>query len=146
MVPGGGGGLISGVGRGEGRASATAMWGVEPERFDDTRLSLEAGRGGRRPGRRSLCDAISKRRSRRLTFPLYGRNLAGIVAVGDGRGRQAMRAAFEALKLVVEPGGAAGLAALLGGGIEARGRTVVVVLSGGNVDPLLFARVLEGGI
>jgi threonine dehydratase len=55
-----------------------------------------------------------------------------------------MRFAFEHLKLVVEPGGAVALAAVLAGRVEARGRTVGVVLSGGNVDPAVFARALAG--
>jgi threonine dehydratase len=64
------------------------------------------------------------------------------VAVGDAEVAEAMRCAFSTLKLVVEPGGAAGLAALLAGEIEAKGRTVGLVLSGGNVDPELFARTI----
>jgi threonine dehydratase len=55
-----------------------------------------------------------------------------------------MRYAFGTLKLVVEPGGAAGLAALLAGLVDVAGRTVALVLSGGNVDPALFARVING--
>jgi threonine dehydratase len=62
--------------------------------------------------------------------------------VTDDEVREAMRAAFEHLKLVVEPGGAAALAAVLTGKLDARGRTVAVVASGGNVDPVLFASTL----
>jgi len=66
--------------------------------------------------------------------------------VTDAEVAEAMRYAFSTLKLAVEPGGAAGLAALLAGKVPARGRTVGLVLSGGNVDPELFARVIRGEI
>jgi threonine dehydratase len=79
-----------------------------------------------------------------LTFPITGPRLKGALGVSDAEVAEAMRFAFSTLKLVVEPGGAVSLAALLAGRIDARGRTIGVVLSGGNVDPVLFARVLAG--
>ena len=78
-----------------------------------------------------------------LTFPLLARHLAGAVAVSDEEVEAAMRFAFFVLKLVVEPGGAVALAALLARKIDTDGGTAVIVLSGGNVDPALFARVIQ---
>ncbi|PHY13644.1 pyridoxal-5'-phosphate-dependent protein, partial [Caulobacter sp. B11] len=70
----------------------------------------------------------------------------GIVAVTDAEVAEAMRYAFSMLKLVVEPGGCVALAAALAGKIDVRDKTSAVVLSGGNVDPALYARVLAGEI
>jgi threonine dehydratase len=80
-----------------------------------------------------------------VTFELNRSQLAGGLAVTDDDVRRAMAFAFRDLKLVVEPGGAVGLAALLAGRFAARGRTVAVVLSGGNVDPEQFAQALGSG-
>jgi threonine dehydratase len=77
-----------------------------------------------------------------ITFAVAKQNLAGGFAVSDAEARAAMRFAFEELKVVAEPGGAVALAAVLGRRLPAKGRTVAVVLSGGNVDPRLFAEVL----
>ena len=79
-----------------------------------------------------------------LTFPINRALLAGGVAVTDDEVKAAMRLVYETLKLVVEPGGAVSLAALLAGKIEARGQITAIVLSGGNVDPGLFSAVIEG--
>jgi threonine dehydratase len=122
----------------------TQIWGVEPEGYDDTRRSLEAGeRCGAPPAPRSLCDALESPMPGKLTFPLLKANLAGAVAVDDAEVAEAMRFAFQELKLVVEPGGAVALAALLARKVQAldMGATVII-LSGGNVDPALFSRVL----
>jgi threonine dehydratase len=143
---------ISGGGRTAGRSIAlkahspsTEIWGVEPAGFDDVRQSLEAGRRITiTPPGRSLCDALESPFPGELTFPILQRNLAGAVAVTDAEVADAMRYAFATLKLVVEPGGAVGLAALLAGRVAASGRTTGLVLSGGNVDPDLFARVIRG--
>ena len=78
-----------------------------------------------------------------LTFPI-NRRLAGVLTVTDAEVAEAVRYAFRTLKLVVEPGGAVSLAALLAGKIEAGDRTTAIVLSGGNVDPTLFASIIEG--
>lgn len=79
-----------------------------------------------------------------LTFAINVRRLVGGFAVSDEEVAAAMRFAFEELKLVVEPGGAVALAALLSGQFDAKGKAVALVLSGGNVDPALFARVIAG--
>ncbi|GBD42389.1 L-threonine dehydratase catabolic TdcB [bacterium HR39] len=147
LVPCGGGGLTAGIGlvlralvpHGE-------LWTVEPEGFDDTRRSLEAGvRLRNEPGRTSICDALLAPEPGELTFALNRTQVTGGLAVSDAEVEEAMRTAFDRLKLVVEPGGAVALAAVLAGKLDVAGRTVVVVLSGGNVDRTLAARVLAAG-
>ena len=107
--------------------------------FDDTRLSLERGeRTGNRPGHTSICDAIVTQIPGEITFPINRANLAGGLVVSDDEVVAAVRLLFEIAKLVVEPGGAVGFAALLAGRLDLRGRTAVVVLSGGNMDLEFF--------
>jgi threonine dehydratase len=144
--PVGGGGLMSGTGLSlRERHPAARIVGVEPAGFDDTRRSLAAGeRIGAPPSARSLCDALEAPMPGKLTFPILQRTLSEVLTVTDAEVAAAMRYAFETLKLVVEPGGAAALAALLAGKLDARGRTAAIILSGGNVDPALFARMLDG--
>jgi threonine dehydratase len=142
----GGGGLIAG--------SATALrallpeirvYAAEPEGHDDTARSLARGeRVANAPGVRSICDALLAPEPGALTFVINRRLLAGGVVASDAEVRRAMALAFSELKVVVEPGGAVALAALLAGRLDCRGRIVAVVLSGGNVDPDLYARVLAG--
>jgi len=148
VLPIGGGGLIAGASTAiKALSPATQIWGVEPALFDDTRRSLEAGeRLSVSPGARSLCDALESPAPGKITFPILQRNVAGVATVADAEVAEAMRYAFGALKLVVEPGGAVALAALLAGKLPARGRTVAIVLSGGNVDPALFGRVIAGEV
>ncbi|WP_233245003.1 pyridoxal-phosphate dependent enzyme, partial [Caulobacter sp. HMWF009] len=123
------------------------IWGVEPAGFDETRRSLDSGRRETiDPEARSICDALLTPIPGELTFPINQANLAGIVAVTDGEVAEAMRYAFSVLKLVVEPGGCVALAAALAGKVDLKGQTAAIVLSGGNVDPDLFARVLAGEI
>jgi threonine dehydratase len=141
----GGGGLVAGCALAmEALAPGAAVWAVEPEGWDDTKRSLDAGErlanDGHGPG---LCDALLSRRPGALTFPINRRLLAGAAVVTEAEVLRAMRFAFEHLKLVVEPGGAVALAAVLAGKVGVRGRTVGVVLSGGNVDPAVFARALS---
>jgi threonine dehydratase len=145
--PLGGGGLMAGVSLAlKALTPATQIWGVEPEGFDDAARSLAAGvRTPNAPGRRSLCDALESPCVGALTFPILQANLAGAVDVTDAEVAEAMRYAFGVLKLVVEPGGAAALAALLAGKLPQGDGAVGLILSGGNVDPDLFSRVLSGG-
>ncbi|HEX5077833.1 MAG TPA: threonine/serine dehydratase [Geminicoccaceae bacterium] len=145
LLPCGGGGLIAGCSIALAAAFPdAAIYAVEPEGFDDTGRSLAAGeRLANAPGAQSMCDALLAPMPGELTFALHRRHLAGGLAVSDAEVAKAMAAAFLHLKLVVEPGGAVALAAVLSGRFEARGRTVLVMLSGGNVDPGLFAQVLQ---
>lgn len=140
----GGGGLIAGCAlAAEGASPGTEVWAVEPEGWDDTARSLKAGERLAADGKGALlCDALLSMRPGEITFAINRARLAGGVAVTPEEVFRAMRFAFEALKIVVEPGGAVALAAVLAGKVPARGRKVGLVLSGGNVDPAVFARAL----
>jgi threonine dehydratase len=123
----------------------TEIWGAEPDNFDDTRRSLAAGsRVSADPTGMSICDALMSPMPGELTFAINRNLAAGVVGVSETSITDAMRDAATHLKLVVEPGGAAGFAALSSGEIALAGRTIAVVLSGGNVDLDLFARVIAG--
>ncbi|MBP7648570.1 MAG: threonine/serine dehydratase [Phenylobacterium sp.] len=147
VAPVGGGGLMAGVSTAvKALSPSTALVGVEPEGFDDTLRSLRVGsRQTLKPATRSLCDALESPAPGELTFPILQRTVADIAVVSDAEVVDAMRYAFSTLKLVVEPGGAVGLAALLAGKVGAWGAgTTGLVLSGGNVDPALVTKVLRG--
>ena len=146
LVCTGGGGLIAGCAlAAEGVRPSAEIIAVEPEGWDDTRRSLRSGqREGNPPGGSQLCDALLAKMPGELTFAVNRTRLAGGVVVTDAEVMAAMAFAFSHLKLVVEPGGAVCLAALLSGRFDARGRVVGAVLSGGNVDPAVFARALAG--
>ncbi|MCI0570777.1 MAG: threonine/serine dehydratase [Myxococcaceae bacterium] len=139
-----GGGLVSGVALAVKELEPEArVYAVEPEGFDDAGRSLASGERARNAALSgSLCDALLAPTPGELTLPLMRRLLTGAFAVSDAEVLSAMRAAFEHLKLVVEPGGAAALAAVLTGKLDVRGKTVAVVCSGGNVDVATFARAL----
>jgi len=145
LTPASGGGLMAGVSEAIRTLSPkTRFWAVEPSGFDDLALSLKAGeRVTIHPKTRSLCDALESPTPGVINFPMLKRNLAGAVDVSDAEVAEAMRYAFTTLKLVAEPGGVAALAALLAGKLDVRDKTVGLVLSGANVDPELFARVLR---
>ncbi len=140
----GGGGLTAGCALALAELSPeTAVYTVEPEGFDDTARSLAAGaRVANDPAARSFCDALLVPTPGELTFAINRRLLAGGISVSDAEVAAAMVYAFKTLKLVVEPGGAVALAALLAGRFDARGKTVALTLSGGNVDPETYRRVL----
>ncbi len=144
LVCTGGGGLIAGCALAiEGAAPGTEVYAVEPEGSDDTMRSLRSGvREGNPPGGSQLCDALLSKMPGELTFAVNQPRLSGGLAVSDDEVLAAIAFAFTHLKLVVEPGGAVCLAALLSGKFNASGRVVGAVLSGGNVDPGVFARAL----
>ena len=138
-----GGGLVAGCALAvEGASAGTEVFAVEPEGWDDTARSLDGGARVTAPGGSGLCDALMVPTPGALTFAINRTRLAGGVAVADDEVLAAMAFAFTHLKLVVEPGGAVALAALLSGRFSADGRVVGAVLSGGNVDPAVFARAL----
>jgi len=147
LVGASGGGLIGGVSIAvKERSPATAIYSVEPAGFDDLARSLAQGARQRNAALSgSICDALLAATPGEITFELARRNLAGGLAVTDEEARTAVRYAFEELKLVVEPGGAVALAAILAGKLPIAGKTVAAVLSGGNVDPALFAEIIQGG-
>jgi threonine dehydratase len=140
-----GGGLIGGVSLAVKEASpATQIYSVEPAGFDDLARSLVRGerqRNERLSG--SICDALMSAMPGEITFEVAKRNLVGGLVVTDEEAKAAVRFAFRELKLVVEPGGAVSLAAILAGKLDLAGKTVMAVLSGGNIDPALFAEIIQ---
>ena len=145
LIPCSGGGLAAGSAVAiRALSPATAVHSVEPADFDDTRRSLAAGeRVSNDPAARSICDALQAPLPGGLTFPLNRQLLAPGLAVSDDEVREAMRFAFRHLKLVVEPGGAVALAAVLAGKLPLRDRETVAVLSGCNVDAALFSSIQQ---
>lgn len=145
LVPCSGGGLAAGIATALSELSPTSrVVAVEPERYDDLARSFKAGeRVANVPGPVSICDALMVERPGAYTFPILQATQSTALAVSDDEALRAMAHAFYELKLVVEPGGAAGLAALLSGKMGAKGKVIGVVLSGGNVDAAMFQRALE---
>ncbi len=141
-----GGGLAAGTSLGiKARVPEATIYTVEPEDFDDTRRSFVSGNrehNDRLSG--SICDALMSNTPGELTFPITRELIGQGLAVTDAEVGRAVRYAFEELKLVVEPGGAIGLAALLAGKLDIKGKVVVGVLSGGNVDVEMFAKLIAG--
>jgi threonine dehydratase len=144
VAPASGGGLIAGVATAvKARFPQTAIIVAEPQFYDDHGLSLRAGkREAHQAEGRTICDALMAQIPGQITFSINSKLLAEGVTASDEEVGAAVAFAFRELKLVVEPGGAVGLAALLSGRIDARGKNVVIVLSGGNVDADLFARLI----
>lgn len=135
VCPVGGGGLIAGcVLALKALRPKAEIIGVEPEAFDDYRRSIAAGqRLTNLPGARSICDALQTPSPGKLTFAINEKGLDRIETVSDAEVEAAQEFARRAMKLVVEPGGAVALAALMAGKIRAGGRRVVLLLSGGNL-------------
>lgn len=145
MTPVGGGGLIAGCSLAVKELSPnTEIYGVEPVGFNDVQRSLEKNelikneRGGG-----SVCDAILTPVTEKMNFDIMAKNLSGVLTVSDDEALQAVKYAWEKMKLVVEPGGAVALAAVLTGKIDVTGKTVCLVLSGGNVDEGTFIKALK---
>jgi threonine dehydratase len=145
VAPASGGGLIAGVATAvKARFPQATLIVAEPEGYDDHGLSLRAGkREAHHAVGRTICDALMATIPGEITFAINSRLLTQGVTASDIEVGTAVGFAFRELKLVVEPGGAVGLAALLAGHIDARGKNVVIVLSGGNVDADLYARLIN---
>lgn len=145
LVPCSGGGLIAGCAIAvRDRWSDLKVFAVEPAGYDDTARSLVSGqRELADPGAETICDALRVETPGEITFEINRRLLAGGLAVEDEETLEAMAAAFLHLKLVVEPGGAPALAAALSGRYDGRGKTTVVLCSGGNVDAGTYAAALK---
>ncbi len=145
IAPVSGGGLIAGVATAiKARYPQAMLISAEPEGFDDHARSLRSGK--REPHRaegRTICDALMASIPGEITFAINSRLLTQGVTASDAEVTVAVGFAFRELKLVVEPGGSVGLAALLAGRIDARDKNVVIVLSGGNVDADLFAKLIS---
>ncbi|HEY5378827.1 MAG TPA: threonine/serine dehydratase [Pseudolabrys sp.] len=146
VVGASGGGLAAGISLGiKSRVPAAKFYTVEPEGFDDTLRSFASGKreaNARMSG--SICDALMSNTPGELTFPINRELIGAGLTASDTEVAAAVRYAFQELKLVVEPGGAIGLAALLAGKLDVKGKVVVGILSGGNVDAELFAKLIAG--
>jgi threonine dehydratase len=146
LAPASGGGLIAGIALAVvEQYPAAHIVAVEPAGFDDHARSFRAGRrvkNTRLSG--SICDALLAPMPGEITFEITRRLVREAVSVSDDEVRAAMAFAFRELKLVLEPGGAVALAALLADKLDAADRNVVLVLSGGNVDAAMFAAAIAG--
>lgn len=146
VSPVGGGGLIGGS-----CLAARAIWprvrifGVEPEDGNDTLLSLREGKIVSVPPPASIADGIRTLAPGKLTFPIERENLEAIALVNDDEIKAALRFLLFRLKILVEPTGAVGVAAILAGKVPVAGKRVGVILSGGNVDPDVLASIIQEG-
>ncbi len=121
---------------------ATSVYTVEPEHFDDTARSLRDGvRRSNAKSARSICDALLAEIPGELTFAIHRKLGTEGLVVSDDEVKAAMRFAFRQLKVVVEPGGAVSLAAVLANRIDCKNKTTAIVLTGGNVDPDFFSAI-----
>ena len=145
VVPVGGGGLIAGCSTvAKALRPGIHVVGVEPEEGDDTRQSLAAGERIDIGVPRTIADGLQATIPGALTFEVNRRLVDEIVTVTDAQLVDAMRFAFDRMKLVVEPSGAAGVAALMAGAVpEVGGKRVGVVISGGNVGSARFAELVS---
>jgi threonine dehydratase len=139
-----GGGLAAGISLAiKARAPGAKIYTAEPEGFDDTARSFRSGKhehNARLSG--SICDALMSNTPGKITFQINRALIGEGIAASDEEVGRAVAFAFRELKLVVEPGGAIGLAALLAGRLDVKGKVVVAVLSGGNIDPELFHKLV----
>ena len=145
-----GGGLAAGISLAlKARAPDIKIYTAEPEGFDDTARSFKSGKhehNARMSG--TICDALMSNTPGNITFAINRKLIGDGITASDEEVATAVRYAFNELKLVVEPGGAIGLASLLAGKLDGivdiRGKTVVAILSGGNVDPEMYAKLIAG--
>ena len=144
LAPASGGGLVAGLGLAfKALSPGTKIYAVEPEAYDDHARSLKAGHPvAVKPAEDSLLDALLSPAPGETTFALNSRQLSGALGVSDEEALKAVAFAFRHLKIVLEPSGASALAALLNGKIEATGKTVAIVASGGNVDAEVYKRAI----
>ena len=144
ITPTGGGGLLSGS-----CVSAHAidrridLYGVEPQAGNDVQRSLAKGEIVHIDVPKTIADGLQTQAPSDLTFGIMREHVHEMVTVGDDQLIEAMRFAFERMKLVIEPSGAAGLAAVMSGAIDLRGRSAGIVISGGNVDTARFTQLVS---
>lgn len=145
LVPASGGGLAAGIAVAvKAKCPHAEIWLCEPEGFDDWGRSLRAGRIERNAELSgSICDALMAPQPGNVTFAINQKLAAGGIAVSDDEALAAMAFAWRNLKIVVEPGGAVALAALLTGKFDAGKKRVGVILSGGNVEYAMMVRALS---
>jgi len=145
VVGASGGGLIAGIALAiKARVPDAIFYSAEPEGFDDTLRSFKSGKREVNPRMSgTICDALMTDRPGAITFEINRKLVGQGVTASDEEVGRAVAFAFRELKLVVEPGGAIGLAALLAGKLDIKGKVVVAVLSGGNVDAEMFHRLVS---
>lgn len=141
LVNSAGGGFVGGCAVATAQLSpTTGVWSVECTAWDAIRRSIASGRHeDNLAATPSVCDAIQARKPGAAGYAAFRDRLAGAIAVNDAQAIAALRYAFERLRLVVEPGGAVGLAAVLANMLPPEARTIGIVLCGGNVDAERFA-------
>lgn len=146
LAPCGGGGLLSGTAVAASvRAPGCRVVGIEPETADDAARSFRSGELQRVENPRTIADGTRTSSLGEITFPLIREHVSAFETVSEDAIREAVRFLFHRLKLVVEPSGALGVAALLSGAARFPGRRVGVILSGGNVDGAVMAEILGEG-
>lgn len=124
-------------------APQTALMIAEPEGYDETWASIKAGRRLKADvSRKTICDALATPSPGEIAFPILARHARDGFSVSDDEVAEAISFAAKYLKLVVEPGGAAALAAVYARKIKGEGRTIGLTLSGGNIDPSLYATII----
>ena len=144
VVTASGGGLTAGIALAvHARAPLAALYTAEPLGFDDHARSFRSGQREQNAALSgTICDALMARMPGKLTFAINQSLVGAGVVASDDEVAAAVAFAFSELKLVVEPGGAVALAALMTGKIDVTGKVAVAVLSGGNIDPELFSRLV----
>jgi len=144
IVTASGGGLAAGVALAvKARHPDARIYTAEPQDFDDHARSFRSGhRETNAALSGSICDALMSPSPGRITFEINRALVGNGLIASEDEVARAVAFAFRELKLVVEPGGAVGLAALLSGSIDVKDQVAVAVLSGGNVDPELFCRLV----
>jgi threonine dehydratase len=144
VVTASGGGLTAGIALAvKSRVPAAALYTAEPQGFDDHARSFRSGQREQNAALTgTICDALMARTPGKLTFAINQSLVAAGVVVSDDEVAAAVAFAFAELKLVVEPGGAVALAAVMTGKVDVKDKVGVAVLSGGNVDPELFSRLV----
>jgi threonine dehydratase len=145
VAPCSGGGLATGISLAmQGLSPTTETHAAEPAGFDDLARSLRSGKKEKNEKLSgSICDALLAPTPGDITFEIARRNLKASHAVTDDEARDAMELAFREFKIVVEPGGAVALAAVLSGKLPAKGRTIVAICSGGNVEAETFVAAIS---
>ena len=144
VVPASGGGLTAGISLAiKDKVPSAKIYTAEPEGFDDTIRSIKSGKRESNPRLSgTICDGLMTGTPGELTFEINRRLVSEGLTASDEEVGRAVAFAFRELKLVVEPSGAIGLAVLLAGKLDVRGKVAVAVLSGGNIDPVLFNKLV----
>jgi threonine dehydratase len=145
LSPCGGGGLLAGLSTAVKEInSATRVYGVEPENYDDHSISKAAGKRIQiEPQHKTSCDALMAAQPGEITWSINSKTVDDFLVVSEDEVAHAISFAFRYLKLVIEPGGAVALAALLHNKVDISGGTAAIVLSGGNIDSGTFFSCLQ---